>query len=155
MTDWQPMETAPKIDRDGDVPDEYYVWLYDPDAAVEWRVVPAFWNFPYKCWQLLEEDAPRVHRPTHWQNFVRPEAPHAGFPPRRTQGKAMTLSPELMEQMVEAAARAIFAEDDAWRCSFEELSAINSEEADCYRNWARQALTAALALLPSFDATNR
>lgn len=75
MSEWQPIESAPKITHDGKVPDEFLVWLYDPDAAVDWRVVPAFWNFIIEAWQSFEDTAPNVRRPTHWMPFKRPEVP--------------------------------------------------------------------------------
>jgi hypothetical protein len=72
---WKPIKSVPKYKRKGNVPDRFIVWLYDPDAQVDYRVTAAFWHNNYDRWQVVLDGNDEVIRPTHWQPFVTPSPP--------------------------------------------------------------------------------
>lgn len=71
MTDWRKIGSAPKYKKDGDVPVEFILLLYDPDNEKTYRVQMGFWNCGARYWQSCDEYG-ELKRPTHWMPLPKP-----------------------------------------------------------------------------------
>ncbi len=71
MTDWQPIETAP---RDGTE-----ILIFEPASAAKIHVVSWQESEDYKVWcyaeEVLSDICPEGAEPTHWMPLPQPPAP--------------------------------------------------------------------------------
>jgi hypothetical protein len=73
-TEWHSIDTVPKYKEDGDIPDEFIVWLFDPSNYEESRIQMGFWNRNYDGFQSMFE-AGHLREPTYWAKVEWPNPP--------------------------------------------------------------------------------
>jgi hypothetical protein len=74
MTEWQPIETAPKEPRSGEHGPTILLWLAD-NSMEPYRVNVGFWDYLFDDWgraNPAEGDSTFWVKPTHWMPLPEP-----------------------------------------------------------------------------------